>query len=225
MNAPSNLLEEHSQWNAVKEVCSRLRDAGFEALLAGGCVRDLIMHREPNDFDVATDATPDQIESLFPKCLLVGKAFGVIILPFDGFQIEVATFREDLQYKDGRRPEGVKFSTPKADAQRRDFTINALFYDPIKREIIDFIDGQADIKAKILRTVGDPNHRFDEDKLRLLRAIRFAAQLDFRIEDGTLRAVETHAKDVSVVSHERIRDELIKLLKSPNRNIGLELLL
>lgn len=218
-------FENHKQWSDVKAVCARLRKAGFQALLAGGCVRDLLMGREPNDFDVATDATPDQIEALFDRAIAVGKAFGVIILPFDDFQIEVATFREDLEYKDGRRPEGVKFSNAKADAQRRDFTVNALFLDPETNEVVDYVAGRKDIAAKILRTVGSPNLRFDEDKLRILRALRFAAQLDFQIEPKTLAAIRERASEVSVVSRERIRDELLKLLKTPRRSKGLELLI
>lgn len=218
-------FEDHTQWKAVKEVCRTLKEAGYQALLAGGCVRDLLMKREPNDFDIASDATPDQVEALFPRALTVGKAFGVTILPFDDFQIEVATFREDLEYVDGRRPEGVRFSTAKADAQRRDFTVNALFFDLESNAVIDYVDGQKDIAAGILRTVGKPELRFEEDKLRLLRAIRFAAQLNFRIEPVTLQAVKDLASDVSVVSRERIRDELEKLLKSPNREKGLKLLL
>jgi poly(A) polymerase len=220
-----NAFEDHIQWNAVKEVCSRLKTAGFEALLAGGCVRDLLMNREPHDFDVATDARPDEVEALFERSVAVGKAFGVIVLPFEDFQIEVATFRQDLDYKDGRRPEGVTFSTPEADAQRRDFTVNALFYDPVRGEIVDYVDGRKDIEAKILRTVGDPNRRFDEDKLRILRAIRFAAQLDFAIEPRTLEAIVQRAQDVAIVSRERIRDEILKLLKASRRRKGLELLL
>ncbi len=220
-----NAFEDHIQWNAVKEVSEKLREAGFEALLAGGCVRDLIMRREPNDFDIATNATPDEVEALFEKSIAVGKAFGVIVIPYPEFQIEVATFREDLEYKDGRRPEGVKFSTAKADAQRRDFTVNALFYDTATNKIIDYVDGRKDIAAKILRTVGDPNQRFDEDKLRILRALRFSAQLDFAIESQTLRAIIERAQDVNVVSRERIRDELLKLLKSEHRRKGLELLI
>lgn len=218
-------FEDHTQWKAVKEVCHTLKEAGYQALLAGGCVRDLLMRRKPNDFDIASDATPDQVEALFPRALTVGKAFGVTILPFDGFQIEVATFREDLEYVDGRRPEGVKFSTAKADAQRRDFTVNALFYDLDTNAVVDYVDGQKDIAAGVLRTVGRPELRFEEDKLRILRAIRFAAQLNFSIEPQTLQAVKDLAPEVAVVSKERIRDELVKLLKSPGRDVGLRLLL
>ena len=218
-------FEKHHQWVDVKEVCLTLRQAGFQALLAGGCVRDLLMHRSPNDFDIATNATPDEVEALFDRAIAVGKAFGVIVLPFDGFQVEVATFREDLEYKDGRRPEGVRFSTPEGDAARRDFTVNALFLDPQTGEVIDYVDGQADIGRKLLRTVGSPNQRFDEDKLRILRAVRFSAQLGFEIEAETLQAIEDRAADVSVVSQERIRDEIVKLLKTPARRRGLELLI
>jgi poly(A) polymerase len=214
-------FENHEQWNAVKEVCLRLSGAGYQALLAGGCVRDLIMGREPNDFDVASSATPDQVEALYPNAVTVGKAFGVTILPFKDFQVEVATFREDLAYKDGRRPEGVKFSDAKADAQRRDFTVNALFMNPLTNEIVDYVGGRKDIDRKLLRTVGEPNHRFDEDKLRLLRAVRFSAQLDFEIEQATLEAIVERAGEVEVVSRERVRDELLKLLRTPGRLTGL----
>lgn len=214
-------LQDHSQWNTVKDVCRRLKENGHEALLAGGCVRDLLMKREPHDFDIATSATPDEVEALFPKALGVGKAFGVMILPFDGFQLEVATFREDLDYKDGRRPEGVKFSSPEADAQRRDFTCNALFLDPDTGNTIDYVGGIADIQRRVIRTVGEAQARFQEDKLRLLRAVRFSSQLDFEIDPITLEAICRMAPEASVVSRERVRDELLKLLKSPLRVKGL----
>ncbi len=198
---------------------------GHAALLAGGCVRDLLMDRTPNDFDIASDANPDEVSALFPSALTVGKAFGVTILPFDGFQLEIATFREDLEYKDGRRPEGVRFSTPERDAQRRDFTVNALFYDLETQQVIDFVGGQDDIKKRVIRTVGDPDQRFEEDKLRILRAVRFAAQLDFEIAPRTLEVVIRRANDVNVVSRERVRDELTKLFKSQALESGLSLLL
>lgn len=224
MTAPLHTFENHIQWTSVKEVTNRLKQAGFEAYLAGGCVRDLLMNREPNDFDVATSATPDQIEALFPKSIAVGKAFGVIILPFPGFQLEVATFREDLEYKDGRRPEGVKFSTPQADARRRDFTINALFYDLDKKNVIDYVGGEADIQKRLIQTVGEPDLRFDEDKLRILRAVRFSGQLDFEVEEKTLAVIQSRAHEVASVSRERVRDEIQKLLKSSTRAKGLKLL-
>lgn len=218
-------FENHIHWSAVKEVCRTLRAKGFKALLAGGSVRDMLMTREPNDFDVATDATPDQVESLFPRAVAVGKSFGVIVLPQDGFDIEVATFREDLEYKDGRRPEGVKFSTPEADAKRRDFTVNALFLDPESNEVLDYVGGQKDLSARLLRTVGEPERRFTEDKLRLMRAVRFVAQLDFELETETHEAIVRMAPEISVVSRERVRDEIEKLLKVPGRVKGLSLLL
>jgi tRNA nucleotidyltransferase (CCA-adding enzyme) len=217
-------FQKHNQWTAVKDLCQRLKESGYQTLLAGGCVRDLLMGREPNDFDIATSATPDQIEALFPKSLNVGKAFGVIILPFDNFQLEVATFREDLEYKDGRRPEGVKFSTPEADAKRRDFTVNALFVDPDTGQIIDYVGGEADIKRRLIKTVGDAKARFNEDKLRLMRAVRFAAQLDFEIDPATYQAVTEMASQVTVVSRERIRDELLKLIQAKENVKGLKLL-
>ena len=222
----SGVFQNHSHWSAVKEVCDRLGKAGYQALLAGGCVRDLLMNREPNDFDIATDATPDQVEALFPQALTVGKQFGVTILPFPGgFNLEVATFREDLEYKDGRRPEGVKFSSPEKDAQRRDFTVNALFMEPGSQKVIDFVGGQADIQRKIIRTVGKPEQRFEEDKLRLLRAVRFTSQLGFTIASDTLSAIIMLAPEAAVVSRERIRDEIVKLLKPQGRVTALELLL
>lgn len=218
-------FENHKQWTAVKDVCRVLRGAGFKALLAGGSVRDLLMSREPHDFDIATDATPDQVEGLFPRAIAVGKAFGVMILPYDGFQLEVATFREDLDYKDGRRPEGVRFSSPEVDAKRRDFTVNALFLDPESGEVSDFVEGQADIGKRLIRTVGQPEKRFSEDKLRLLRAVRLAAQLDFTIDPRTWRAIQELANEIEVVSRERVRDELLKLLNVAGRVKGLDLLL
>jgi tRNA nucleotidyltransferase (CCA-adding enzyme) len=218
-------FENHRQWNAVKEVCRRLKESGHVTLLAGGCVRDFLMNRDPNDFDIATSATPDQVEALYPNAVMVGKAFGVSILPFNGFQIEVATFREDLEYKDGRRPEGVRFSSPEEDSKRRDFTVNALFYDIDNDKVVDYVGGEADIKKKIIRTVGDPQERFTEDKLRLLRAVRFAAQLEFEIAPETLSAVTRLAPEVHSVSRERVRDEVVKLLRAKERDVGLRLML
>lgn len=218
-------FENHEHWNAVKGVHQVLRNNGFQSLLAGGCVRDALLGRKANDFDIATNATPDQVLALWPRALMVGKAFGVSVLPFDGFQIEVATFRNDLKYKDGRHPEGVEFSTPEQDAKRRDFTINALFFDLESNQVIDFVGGVADLNGKIIRTVGAPDLRFDEDKLRILRAIRFAAQLEFTIDPVTRDALESKRFEIRQVSHERIRDEIIKLLKAPARVTGLNLLL
>lgn len=218
-------FENHTHWTAVKEVCRRLKEAGHQALLAGGCVRDLLMNREPNDFDIATEADPDEVGRLFPQALTVGKAFGVTILPFEGFHLEVATFREDGPYVDGRRPSSVRFATAEEDAKRRDFTINALFYDLDSQTVIDYVGGEADIRRGVIRTVGEPELRFEEDKLRLFRAVRFSAQLHFEIEPRTLEVVTRLAPEIRVVSRERVRDELLKLLKSPGRVRGLELLL
>ena len=198
-------------------VCQRLQDAGFKAYLAGGCVRDALLGRMANDFDVATEALPEELEKLFPKAIPVGKEFGVIILPFQGFQIEVATFRSDGEYRDGRHPEEVHFSSPKEDALRRDFTINALFYDLQTQQVIDYVQGQADLSQGVLRTVGEPAQRFAEDKLRVLRAVRIGAQLNFEMEEATFKAVCQWAPQVGVVSQERITTELRKMLLLPNR--------
>lgn len=199
-----------------------LRGAGHEAYFVGGCVRDLVLKRQPKDYDIATSATPDQIEKIFPKTLAIGKAFGVIVVRDGGESYEVATFREDLEYKDGRRPEGVKFSTAKADALRRDFTVNGLFYDPISKKVLDWVDGQADARKKVIRTIGKPLDRFKEDKLRMLRAVRFAANLGFKIDPATLRAIRKMRKEIRVVSAERVRDELIKLFTGPHPDKGLD---
>lgn len=217
-------FEKHRQWPAVHQVCATLKAAGFQAWLAGGCVRDLVMNRVPNDFDVATNARPEAVEGLFPQAITVGREFGVTILPFDDFQVEVATFRQDGPYADGRHPSHITFSTPEEDAKRRDFTVNALFFDTEKRTVVDFVGGQADIQARLLRAVGDPDRRFDEDKLRILRAVRFAAQLDFTIEQKTFEAVLRLAPQIKIVATERIRDEVLKLMKSARADLGLTLL-
>lgn len=217
-------LQSHPHWPQVISVCQALNQHGFVAYLAGGCVRDLILKRPPNDFDVATNATPEQIEKIFPKCILVGKKFGVIVLPFDDFQIEVATFRKDGPYFDGRRPHTIEFSSAQEDALRRDFTINALFLDPLNGAILDFVEGEIDIGRKIIQTVGDPLARFTEDKLRIMRAIRFCAQLGFQIDPTTLLAIKNMAPQILTVSHERIRDEFLKLLRANGRCRGLALL-
>ena len=210
--------------SAVISIIQKLRSAGHEALLAGGCVRDHLLGREPKDYDVATSATPQQVIALFPGALTVGAHFGVVIVRHSGEQIEVATFRTDGSYQDGRHPESVTFSTAEEDAQRRDFTVNALFRDPISGDIIDFIGGQSDLEKHLLRAIGDPLKRFDEDKLRLLRAVRFATTLGFEIDPVTWQAVCEHASAIQSVSAERIRDELIKIFLHPNRVRGFDLL-
>jgi poly(A) polymerase len=210
--------------SAVISIIQKLRSAGHEALLAGGCVRDHLLGREPKDYDVATSATPQQVIALFPGALTVGAHFGVVIVRHGGEQIEVATFRTDGSYQDGRHPESVTFSTAEEDAQRRDFTVNGLFRDPTSGDIIDYVGGQSDLEKRLLRAIGDPLKRFDEDKLRLLRAVRFATTLGFEIDPVTWQAVCEHAPAIQSVSAERIRDELIKIFLHPNRVRGFDLL-
>ena len=216
-----NLFENHPQWPHVLEVCKMISQQNFETYLAGGCVRDLVMQNPPKDFDIATNATPDQLAEIFPKALNVGREFGVIILAFENFQIEIATFRSDGDYQDGRRPNAVHFTTAEQDALRRDFTVNALFLDLKTLEIIDYVGGLKDIENKILKAVGDPLKRFGEDKLRMMRALRFSAQLNFAIEPLTYAAIKNLHRDIRMVSPERIRDELLKLFQSKAISVGL----
>ena len=197
------------------EIVRRLQTAGFSAYWVGGCVRDSFLGREPQDYDVATSAVPDQIEYLFPRTIPVGRKFGVIIVLEGGHEFQVATFRAEADYSDGRHPEHVTFSDAKADASRRDFTVNGLFFDPVQNQLHDWVGGEADLRAKRLRTIGSPEERFAEDHLRLLRAVRFAAQLDFEIETETFAALKANAPKILTVSAERIRDELIKLFRPP----------
>ncbi len=206
------------------EIVRRLQRAGFEAYWVGGCVRDVLLGREPDDYDVATSAQPHEIESLFPRTVPVGKQFGVVLVVEAGNQFEVATFRAESDYQDGRHPSQVRLADAKADALRRDFTVNGLFYDPIQARTYDWVGGEADLRAKILRTIGPPEERFAEDHLRMLRAVRLAAQLGFEIETATFAAVRSHAPWIQRVSAERVRDELIKLFQAPCAGPGLELL-
>jgi len=206
------------------QIIKKLRSAGYQALWAGGCVRDLIMRKKPHDFDIATSALPDEVEGLFKKTIPVGKKFGVILVQKGKHVFEVATFRKDQGYKDGRHPIGVKFTEESEDAQRRDFTINALYYDPVKKKTIDYVDGRKDIKNKLIRTVGNPIKRFEEDHLRLMRAIRFAANLGFSIDENTWKAIKCSKKLIKKVSAERVRDELIKMFTRPNAGEALILL-
>ena len=209
---------------AAERVVRQLQSAGFEAYWVGGCVRDVLLGREPGDFDVATSAKPDEIETLFPRTVPVGKQFGVMLVVEGGHSFEVATFRAEADYQDGRHPKRVAFADAKADALRRDFTVNGLFYDPVERRTFDWVDGQADLRARILRTIGKPEERFSEDHLRLLRAIRFAAQLGFELEPQTLAAVQRYCALIRSVSAERVRDELNKLFAPPHAARGLKLL-
>jgi len=209
----------------ARSIVDRLRAAGHTAYLVGGCVRDLLLGRTPNDFDVATSARPDELLRLFPRADRVGAHFGVVLVHDDGAHVEVATFRSDLEYLDGRHPEAVRFETdPREDALRRDFTINALLFDPITGEVLDFTDGRADLDAKIVRAIGDPETRFREDHLRLMRAVRFAARLGFEIEPRTFAAMRRLAPLIQTVSAERVRDELARILTEGGVRRGLELM-
>jgi putative nucleotidyltransferase with HDIG domain len=198
------------------KIVQQLQAAGFAAFWVGGCVRDFLLGREPDDFDIATDAKPEQVEKIFKRTVAVGRKFGVMIVVEGGHQFQVATFRAEADYQDGRRPEKIIFANAEADASRRDFTVNGLFYDPLTKKIHDWVGGEKDLRAKIIRTIGKPEERFGEDHLRLLRAVRFAAQLDFEIEQKTFAAVKKLAPKIKLISAERIRDELLKLF-SPGK--------
>lgn len=206
-----------SEREAAVRVIEVLRGRDHIAYLAGGCVRDLLLGYEPKDFDVATDARPEQIQAYFRKTASVGAAFGVILVRDFGETIEVATFRSDGAYSDARRPDSIEYSSPELDAQRRDFTINALFLDPDGDRVIDFVDGQKDVEARVLRAVGDPDLRLQEDHLRALRAIRFAAKYELRIDERTRDAIRRHALELRGVSIERIGEEMRRMLVHPSR--------
>jgi poly(A) polymerase len=211
--------------HSARQVVLRLQTAGHRALWAGGCVRDEIMGRAPKDYDIATSARPDQIEALFEETRSFGRAFGVVQVVLDGCAFEVATFRKDREYEDGRRPSSVEFSTAEEDARRRDFTINGLFYDPLKEVIIDFVDGQADIRRRVIRTIGRPEDRFQEDYLRMLRAVRFAACLEFDMDPETSAAIRRNARNIGNIAAERIQQELTRLLmEAPKPGGGVRLL-
>ena len=201
----------HPVADGAIEVVRRLQAAGFIAYWAGGCVRDLIMKRPAKDYDIATNAIPDKVMELFPDAVAVGKSFGVVRVPVAGHWYEVATFRKDAPYVDGRHPTSVTFSDPETDAQRRDFTVNALFYDPFRQEVIDYVEGRADIDRGVIRAVGNPGARFREDHLRLLRAVRFAATLGFTLDPDTAVAIRGTAGQIATISAERIREELSRL--------------
>ncbi len=212
-------------------VIATLRDQEHQAYLCGGCVRDLLLGREPTDYDVTTDATPQQVMRIFPETYAVGAQFGVVLVPLPkdamveadsvpdvtnhgkSGVIEVATFRSDVSYSDGRHPDEVRFSKdPREDVQRRDFTINGLLMDPMSGEVLDYVGGRSDLEAHVIRTIGDPRQRFAEDKLRMLRAVRFAARFGYRIDAATMAAIHEMAGQIFQVSHERVRDELTKML-------------
>jgi len=194
-------------------------------LLAGGCVRDMLLSKKPKDYDVVTSAKPAEVCRLFRRTIKVGAKFGVIIVLADNYQIEVATFRAESDYTDGRRPDKINFTSAENDALRRDFTINGMFYDPIKKEVLDYVGGQKDLKNKIIRTIGKADERFSEDYLRLLRAVRFAAQLDFKVEKKTLDAVKKYSGNITKISGERIAMEMESLFSAVKRKRGVERLI
>jgi tRNA nucleotidyltransferase/poly(A) polymerase len=209
---------------AAKAIVGRLQSAGQTAYYAGGCVRDALLGVVPKDYDIATNARPEQVQALFPRNVAVGAHFGVICVLEQGFQFEVASFRADGVYIDGRRPVDVTFTTAQGDAERRDFTVNGMFFDPLANQVIDYVGGQRDLQAGVLRAIGEPAARFREDRLRLLRAVRFAAGLGFQIEPATWAAVCAQAGEIGAISAERIRDELVKIFVSPTRVAGFDLL-
>jgi poly(A) polymerase len=209
---------------AARKIVERLRGDGHIAYFAGGCVRDIVRRVTPKDYDVATSATPEVVQKLFPRTYAVGAHFGVIIVLENDFQFEVATFRSDDTYIDGRHPSAVHFSSPEEDARRRDFTINGMFYDPVAEKVIDYVGGRADIDAKLVRAIGDPAQRFSEDRLRMLRAVRFATVLNYEIDKQTWEALIANASSINQISAERIREELVRIFVSPNRVRGWDLL-
>jgi poly(A) polymerase len=219
----------HPQRQFAATLVDKLRAAGFEAYWAGGCVRDELLGRPPKDYDIATSAQPDQIRRLFGfrRTLAIGAAFGVITVlgPREAGQVEVTTFRRDASYSDGRHPDAVVFTSPEEDASRRDFTVNGLFFDPVENRVIDFVGGQADLKRGLIRAIGRAEERFAEDKLRMLRAVRFAATFQFAIEEATLDAIRRMADQIRVVSPERIAMEMRRMLVDPHRSHAVRLLL
>src|SRR6195256_2396880 len=235
---PPDCLVRDAKQHATT-IIRTLRERGYQAYLVGGCVRDLLLAREPADYDVATDAIPQQVMEIFPQTFAVGAQFGVVLVPLSKHEsgasavgpdekvpvVEVATFRSDVGYSDGRHPDEVRFTTdPREDVQRRDFTINGLLLDPITSEVLDFVGGREDVKAGIIRTIGEPEHRFSEDKLRMLRAVRFAARFEYTIDPATLAAIQRLAPQIHQVSRERVRDELTKMLTEGRARRAFELL-
>lgn len=222
-------MAEPGEREFATDVVRRLTGAGHEALFAGGCVRDELLGLEPDDYDVASSATPDEVRRLFRRSIAVGASFGVIeVLGPPGrkgpLKVQVATFRTDGDYPDGRRPASVTFGSAREDALRRDFTINGMFLDPLTGEVLDYVAGREDLRAGLVRAIGDPEKRFEEDRLRLARAVRMAARFNLRLEPATSRAILRHASAITVVSAERVADELRKMLRHPNRAEAVRLL-
>lgn len=213
-------MKRHAAISIVKTLVKQ----GHKAYFAGGCVRDELMGLQPDDIDIATSAKPEEIIKLFPKTFEKGKAFGVISVMIDGEEFEVATFRKEGKYSDGRRPDHVEWTSDRQDAMRRDFTINGLFYDPLENKIIDYVEGKQDIQGKIIRTIGNPYHRFDEDKLRMMRAVRFSSRFQYPLEEETKKALIEMTPQITEVSPERIQGELLKILTQPHADQGIHLL-
>jgi poly(A) polymerase len=218
------VLRASTPYPVAASIVQKLREHGFVAYFAGGCVRDALQEIAPKDIDIATSARPEQVQELFHRTVAVGIQFGVVRVLAGDMEFEVATFRSDGVYLDGRHPSEVRFSTPEQDALRRDFTINGMFYDPANDRVIDYVNGRDDLSSKLIRAIGQPSARFGEDRLRMLRAIRFASTLAFEIESGTWSAIRTYAQEIAIVSPERIRDELLKILINPQRLRGFDLL-
>ena len=218
------VLRASNPYPVAASIVQKLREHGFVAYFAGGCVRDALQEIGPKDIDIATSARPDQVQELFQRTISVGIQFGVVRVLAADMEFEVATFRSDGVYLNGRHPSEIRFATPEEDALRRDFTINGMFYDPANDRVIDYVNGRDDLSSKLIRAIGQPSARFGEDRLRMLRAIRFASTLAFEIESGTWSAIRTDAQQIAIVSPERIRDELLKILVNPQRLRGFDLL-
>jgi poly(A) polymerase len=218
-------MEPNAARDEATAIVARLRAAGHQAYFVGGCVRDLVLGRAPKDFDIATSATPNQVLNLFDKTFSVGAHFGVVLVCTGEITTEVATFRSDGAYSDGRHPDAVRFSTtPEEDVKRRDFTINGMMMDPVNESVLDLVGGLQDLDARLIRAIGDPSERFTEDKLRMLRAVRFAARFNFDLEQATAKAIERLAPAVNQVSSERVRDELTRMLTEGHARRAFEML-
>lgn len=218
------MTEKDTKKVLAVEIIRQLQERGYIALLAGGCVRDMVMGLASADYDIATSARPEEVMGLFEKTIPVGAQFGVVIVLKGGHPFEVATFRSEGAYSDGRHPDNVSFCDPEGDARRRDFTINGMFYDPIHEKLLDYVGGQQDIKSRLIRTIGEPHERFKEDRLRMIRAVRFASRFEYEIEEATRKAIREYAPKILTVSWERIREELEKILLHRNRSFGIKLL-
>ena len=212
-------------YSSAKSIVKKLQDNDYRAFLVGGCVRDAMLNMVPKEYDITTSASPEEVRILFPRNVPIGESFGVILVLLDDTQFEVATFRQESEYKDGRHPSTVKYSSSEIDdVERRDFTINGMLFDPLENKLYDHVGGENDLSAGIVRTIGDPVERFGEDKLRMIRAVRFASRLSFEIEEETFKAVKKLGKYINDVSSERIRDEILKIITQENPGNGINLL-